>query len=310
LSNAPNSDASAATTLWQIRVTAPAFAVAALAATLEPYAVSVSSFEIPVSEKTPPAERWWSISAVASDEPPLAEVAMRVTEAAGRCGVAVPDLVVEPLQGRDWLAENRRHFPPQRLGRFFVVDPVESVTPPAGAWTIRLAAGPAFGSGTHATTQGCLAAIARIAAVRGRAGFRRVLDIGTGSGILAIGAGRAGARRIVATDVDPHAVRTAAENVRRNGVASRTALMRAAGPSPAVAARGPYDLILANILAAPLQRMMPRFARMLAPRGRLVLAGLLFDQEAGVRAAARAQGLVLARRLRRGEWPTLIVRKA
>jgi ribosomal protein L11 methyltransferase len=309
LSNAPNPDASATTTFWQIRVTAPAFAVAALEAALEPYAFSVSSFEVPVSETTPPADRWWSIAALAEEEPPLAEVAMRLTEAAGRSGIAVPDLIVEPLRGRDWLAENRRHFPPQRLGRFFIVDPIEEVTPPAGAWTIRLAAGPAFGSGTHATTQGCLAAIARIAAARGRAGFRRVLDVGTGSGILAIGAGRAGARCIVATDVDPSAVRTAAENVRRNGVASRTALMRAVGPAPAVAAHGPYDLILANILAAPLRQMMPRFARLLAPKGRLVLSGLLFDQEAGVRAAARAQGLAFERCIRKGEWPTLIVRK-
>jgi ribosomal protein L11 methyltransferase len=308
LSNAPDPDASA-TTFWQIRVTAPAFAVAALEAALEPYAFSVSSFEVPVSETTPPAERWWSIGALAHEEPPLAEVAMRLTEAAGRSGIAVPDLIVEPLHGRDWLAENRRHFPPQRLGRFFIVDPDETVTPPAGAWTIRLAAGPAFGSGTHATTQGCLAAIARIAAARGRAGFRRVLDVGTGSGILAIGAGRAGARRVVATDVDPSAVRTAAENVRRNGVASRTALMHAVGPAAAVAVHGPYDLILANILAAPLRQMMPRFARLLAPKGRLVLSGLLFNQEAGVRAAARTQGLALERRIRRGEWPTLIVRK-
>jgi ribosomal protein L11 methyltransferase len=86
--------------------------------------------------------------------------------------------------------------------------------------------------------------------------------------------------------------------------------MHAIGPAPAVAARGPYDLILANILAAPLRRMMPRFARLLAPRGRLVLSGLLFDQEAGVRSAARSQGLALERSIRKGEWPTLIVRKA
>jgi ribosomal protein L11 methyltransferase len=310
LSNAPDVDASAAATLWQIRVTAPAFAVAALETAFESYAFSVSSFEVPVSERTPSAERWWSIAALSHEEPPLSEIAMRLTEASGRCGIAVPDLIVEPLHERDWLAENRRHFPPQRLGRFFVVDPAERIAPPAGAWTIRLAAGPAFGSGTHATTQGCLAAIARLAAARGRVGFRRVLDVGTGSGILAIAAGRAGAGRILATDLDPRAVRTAAENVRRNGVARRTALMRAVGPAPPVAAHGPYDLILANILAAPLRQMMPRFARLLAPRGRLVLSGLLFDQEAGVRAAARAQGLALERRIRKGEWPTLIVRKA
>jgi ribosomal protein L11 methyltransferase len=296
--------------LWQIRLTAPAPAVPALEAALDPYAVSVSSFEVPGSEKTRPADRWWRVVGLVESEPPLAEVTMRLTEAFGRCGIIVPDIIIEPLPTRDWLAENRRHFPPQRLGRFFIVDPEESVAAPSGAWTIRLAAGPAFGSGTHPTTQGCLAAIARLSVRRGRAGFRRVLDIGTGSGILAIAAGRTGARRITATDLDPGAVRVATENVRRNGLADRTALMCAAGPAPRVAAHGPYDLILANILAAPLRQMMPRFANLLAPRGRLVLSGLLFDQEAGVGAAARAQGLAMEGRIRKGEWPTLIVRKA
>ena len=309
MSNAPD-PAQPAPTLWQIRLIAPAPAVPALEATLEAYAVSVSAFEEPGSEKIPPTDRSWRVVALAHGEPPLAEVTMRLTEASGRCGIAVPDITIEPLPARDWLAENRRRFPPQRIGRFFVIDPAETAAAPPGAWSIRLAAGPAFGSGTHATTQGCLAAIARLAARRGRAGFRRVLDIGTGSGILAIAAGRAGAKRITATDLDPWAVRTAAENARRNGVADRITLMRATGPAPRVARGGPYDLVLANILAAPLRRMMPRLARLLAPRGRLVLSGLLFDQEAGVRAAARAQGLAFEGRIRKGEWPTLIVRKA
>lgn len=310
MSNALPDTAAAPTALWQIRLTAPAPAVAALESALEPYAFSVSSFEEPGSEKLPPAARLWRITALAEDRPPLSTLTMLLTGASGRAGISVPDITIEPLPARDWLAENRRHFPPQHLGRFFVIDPTETVAPPSGAWTIRLAAGPAFGSGTHPTTQGCLAAVARLSARRGRAGFRRVLDLGTGSGILAIAAARAGAKRITATDLDPWAVRTAAENVSRNGVADRTMVMRAAGPAPKIAAGGPYDLVLANILAAPLRQMMPRLAQLLAPRGRLVLSGLLFDQEAGVRSAGRAQGLVLEDRIRKGEWPTLIVRKA
>jgi len=297
--------------LWQIRLTAPAPAVPALEAALEAYAFSISAFEdATASERTPPMSRVWTVTALAASEPPLSEIAMCLAAVAGRTGISVPDITIEPLPPLDWLAENRRHFPPQRLGRFFVVDPAESVAAPPGAWIIRLAAGPAFGSGTHATTQGCLTAIAGLAARRGRSGFRRVLDLGTGSGILAIAAGRAGARHITATDLDPWAVRTATENARRNGIFARTKLMRAIGPTATVSARGPYDLVLANILAAPLRRMMPRLAALLAPRGRLVLSGLLFDQEAGVRAAARAQGLALEARIRKGEWPTLVVRKA
>jgi ribosomal protein L11 methyltransferase len=298
-------------TLWQIRMIAPAPVVRALEEALEEYAFSISSFEDPtISEKTPPTSRSWQVTALAQGEPPLSEIVLRLTGVAGRSGISVPDITIEPLPALDWLAENRRRFPPQHLGRFFIADPAENVAVPSGAWTIRLAAGPAFGSGTHATTQGCLAAIAQLYAQRGRKGFRRVLDIGTGSGILAIAAGRVGARCITASDFDPWAVRTAAENARRNGTIARTRLLRATGPAANVTARGPYDLVLANILAAPLRQMMPRLERLLAPRGRLVLSGLLFDQEAGVRAAARAQGLALESRIRKGEWPTLIVRKA
>ena len=296
--------------VWQIRLIVPAPVVPAIEAVLEDYAYSISSFEDEqASEKTQLATRLWRVTGLSLVEPPLSEVAMRLTEAAGRSGIEVPDITIEPLPALDWLAENRRHFAPQRLGRFFVVDPMEAVASPPGSWTIRLAAGPAFGSGTHATTRGCLAAIARLAARRGPAGFRRVLDFGTGSGILAIAAARAGARQIVASDLDPWAVRTAADNARRNGVANRMRTLGANGPAPRLSVHGPYDLVLANILAAPLRRMMPGLAPLLARGGRLVLSGLLFDQEMGVRAAARAQGLVLESRIQKGEWPTLIVRK-
>jgi ribosomal protein L11 methyltransferase len=305
LSNAPEAIA-----LWQIQLTVPAPVVAAIEAALEPYAFSVSSFENEGSEKIPTAARLWRIKALATEEPPLSTIAVVLMEVSGRAGILVPDIVIEPLPQLDWLAENRRYFPPQRLGRFFVIDPTDQIATPPGGWAIRLAAGPAFGSGTHPTTQGCLAAIERIQNQRGRKGFRRVLDLGTGSGILAIAAARAGARRIAAADIDPWSVRTTAENARRNGVIARMRLLRGTVPSSLLAARGPYDLLLANILAAPLRKMMPHLAALLASRGRLVLSGLLFDQEVGVRAAARSQGLVLEGRIRNGEWPTLIVRKS
>lgn len=296
--------------MWQIRLIVPAPVVPAIEAVLEDYTYSISSFEDEqASEKTNLATRLWRVTGLSIVEPPLSEVALRLTEAAGRSGIAAPDITIEPLPPLDWLAENRRHFAPQRLGRFFVVDPTEEAASPPGAWTIRLAAGPAFGSGTHATTRGCLAAIARLAVQRGPAGFRRVLDLGTGSGILAIAAARAGARRLVAADMDPWAVRTAAENARRNGVAKRVRTLRAIGPVPGLSAFGPYDLVLANILAEPLRRMMPRIAPLMAASGRLVLSGLLFDQEMGVRAAAQRSGLVLEGRIQKGEWPTLIVRR-
>jgi ribosomal protein L11 methyltransferase len=311
LSNAPETEPPPVLPAhWQIRLVVPAPAVAAIEEALEAYAFSIASFEDPgASEHTPPAQRPWTVTALAADRPPLSTLTVRLTEVSGRLGIDVPDIAIEPLAPRDWLAENRRYFRPQHIGRFFVADPADAASAPSGAWTIRLAAGPAFGSGTHPTTRGCLTAIARIRAQHGRRALRRVLDLGTGSGILAIAAARAGASRIIASDFDPWAVRTARENAIRNGVGECIDALRAVGPAHAISARGPYDLILANILAAPLRRMMPRMARLLARGGRLVLSGLLDSQETGVRAAARDQRLVLERRIINGEWPTLIVRR-
>ncbi|MGE5540358.1 MAG: 50S ribosomal protein L11 methyltransferase [Gemmatimonas sp.] len=311
MSNAPEiGPALSAPVQWQIRLVVPAPAVSAIEEALEPFAFSIASFEDPkTSERTAAAVRPWTVTALAAEKPRLSTITMRLIEVAGRLAIDVPDIAVEPLPALDWLAENRRYFRPQRIGRFFVADPSDVALAPPGAWTIRLAAGPAFGSGTHATTRGCLTSIATLRTRRGRRGLRRVLDLGTGSGILAIAAARAGARRVVASDFDPWAVRTARENARRNGVARRIAAIHATGPAHVVEARGPYDLILANILAAPLRRMMPQLARLLARGGRLVLSGLLDQQEGGVRAAARDHGLVLERRVVNGEWPTLVVRK-
>jgi ribosomal protein L11 methyltransferase len=310
LSNAPEI-APESPANWQIRVVVPGPVVPAIEDALEAFAVSIASFEDPnASERIPTVDRRWTVTALATRQPPLSTITLRLAEVSGRLGIDVPDIAIEPLPPLDWLAENRRYFRPQKIGRFFVADPSDAAAAPSGAWTIRLAAGPAFGSGTHPTTRGCLAAIAWLRAQRGGLGLDRVLDLGTGSGILAIAAARAGARDIVASDFDPWAVSTARDNARRNGVAARIDALRATGPAHAVTARGPYDLVLANILAAPLRRMMPRLAKLLARGGgRLVLSGLLETQESGVRAAARGQRLVFERRIVVGEWPTLIVRR-
>jgi ribosomal protein L11 methyltransferase len=203
-----------------------------------------------------------------------------------------------------WLARVYAGFPAQRIGRFALRG---THLPPArtpGAITLVLDAGVAFGSGEHGSTRGCLWSLERIA-------YRkplRILDLGTGSGVLAMAAAALLRRRVLATDNDPWAVRAARENARRNRVPVRAA-QGDGWHAPAIRRAGAFDLVFANILARPLCRMARPLARRLAPGGVAILAGLTRDQARMVLAAHRAQGLILRGRHDEGRWTTLIVAK-
>ena len=162
---------------------------------------------------------------------------------------------------------------------------------------------PAFGSGRHESTQGCLLALDCLAH---RRRIRRALDIGTGSGILAVAVARLWPARVLALDSDPVAVATARETARRNGVSNRAAVGLSEGFRKATAGRlGQADLIVANIRAKPIAAMAPAFARHLTPGGIALLSGILTTEERLVLAAFRARGLRLRRRIRLGAWITL-----
>jgi len=215
----------------------------------------------------------------------------------------------EPVEAEGWLARTQAAFPEQRVGRRFAVQGTHLTAPaPPGRIALRLDAGLAFGSGEHGSTRGCLRALEAVA--RGWRP-RRVLDLGTGSGILAIAAARLLWITVLGTDIDPWAVRVAAQNARQNGVGTR--VRTALAPSwrgRAVRAGAPYDLVFANILARPLCAMARDLATHLAPGGRAILSGLLTAQARMVLAAHRRQGLTLERMVREGGWTTLVVRKA
>jgi ribosomal protein L11 methyltransferase len=172
--------------------------------------------------------------------------------------------------------------------------------------TLILDAGVAFGSGEHGSTRGCLRALERVA----YRGARRVLDLGCGSGILAMAAARLLGTTVLATDWDPLAVRTARQNSIANGLRSRMRCRVAVGWQPEARASAPYDLVFGNILARPLCLMAPQLSRYLAPGGLAILAGLLANQENMVIAAHRRCGLLLDFKLREGAWTTLVIRKA
>ncbi len=176
---------------------------------------------------------------------------------------------------------------------------------PAGAIGLRIEAAQAFGTGHHATTRGCLLALDDLLK---RRRFERVLDLGCGTGVLAIAAAKVLRRPVTASDIDPVAVRITRENARLNR-ARVTAVAATGLDHPALSRAGPYDLIMANILAEPLKDLAPAVARALSPGGLAILSGILESQAESVRAAYLAAGLRSQRRLTLSGWATLTVQK-
>jgi ribosomal protein L11 methyltransferase len=221
---------------------------------------------------------------------------------------------IEPATTRNatpadgWLARTRSGFPEQRVGRRFVIrgSHLPHITVP-GRITLRLDAGVAFGSGEHGSTQGCLLALERVAYRRPR----RILDLGTGSGVLAMAASGLLRRRVLAADIDPWSVRVAKENARENGLSGMIDCVLANGwRNRRVRQAAPYDLVFANILARPLCAMATDLAAHLSPSGTAVLAGLLATQARQVAVAHRRAGLRLEAALHVGAWATLILRRS
>ena len=248
----------------------------------------------------------WTIEGVKDQgdgEPALATALLLAELATGFAATATRHAT--PADG--WLARTFEAFPEQLVGRRFAIRGTHLTGPhTSGRLTIVLDAAIAFGSGEHGSTRGCLLALERVAARRPA----RILDLGTGSGILAMAAAKLLHRRVLATDIDPWSVRVARENARRNGLGARLRALRADGwGSPAVRGAARYDLIFANILARPLCQMAKHLAAALAPGGTAILAGLLDTQARWVLAAHRRHGLVLEQTLREGRWTTLVLRK-
>ncbi len=275
----------------------PAAAVPLFEAALAPHCRSLGLF----GEETSAAWRLEAVRAADADPGPLL-AALALAEALS--GVR-PTLARRPIAADGWAARSAASFPAQAIGRRFLVRGTHLRGPaPAGRIVLTLDAGAAFGSGEHPTTRLCLRALERLAARRPR----RILDLGTGSGILAMAAARLTGRAVRAVDIDPWSVRVAGENARRNRLGARIRVRRADGwRSPCVRGAGPYDLVLANILARPLCAMARDLAAGLAPGGCAVVSGLLAGQARMVLAAHRRAGLVLRAQLTEGAWAALVL---
>ena len=212
-----------------------------------------------------------------------------------------------PTEAEGWLARTYEAFPQQDVGKRFAIRGTHlHGAPDNSRLTITLDAGIAFGSGEHGSTRGCLRALEMVA----YRNPQKILDMGCGSGILAMAAAKLLHRPVLAVDIEPWSVRVAKFNARLNGQGNMLDCRFGNGwNTSTVRAKAPYDLVFANILARPLCRMAQSLALNLAQDGTAILAGLLYSQARMVMAAHRRQGLVLERMLREGDWATLIIRK-
>lgn len=267
----------------------------ALESALEPFGDAVSSFE---TDKG----KGWLIEVLCREKPSSRDVAAAL-KPIGRHPAKigrVPD--------KDWLAESRKGLPEFKAGPFFFYGSHFKGKVPKNMIGLEIDAGMAFGTGRHETTRGCLLAVARLAKSRT---FRKPLDIGTGTGILAFGIARLCDVHVLAGDNDADAVRVARENAKVNGLSRQVRILKSDGYRAKVIRDGaPYDLVTANILANPLIELAPDLARVLAKDGRAVLSGLLREQEKDVLAAHEAAGLVLDFRLHLDDWSVLVLKKA
>ncbi len=219
-----------------------------------------------------------------------------------------PVFSVAPVGTRDWMAQVRAGLTPVHAGRFVVYGSHDAARVPSHLVGLEIEAALAFGTGHHATTQGCLIALDGLA----RQGMvaRNVADIGCGTGVLAMAAARLWPAQVIASDIDPLAVETARANARANRLGPRLRCRVATGFNhPDLRAAAPFDLIFANILARPLRRLAGDMASHVTPGGMLVLSGLLDRQAAGVEAVYRSYGFARHRLIRRAEWTTLVLRR-
>ncbi len=259
---------------------------------------AIAAFENP--------EGRWDVTVHFADPPDQASIRNLVALASD--DTVAGSIVFDTIEAKDWVKESLEGLVPVRAGRFIVHGSHDRDKVQDNQLGIEIEAALAFGTGHHGTTRGCLIYLDYV--LRSKAP-KRILDLGTGTGVLAIAAAKATKTRVLATDIDAMSVKVAHENMRLNGVGNLVETVCAKGFSSAkIALHAPFDLILANILANPLRAMATDMERHMASNGMVILSGLLPHQATSVIAAYRARGLVLLREQIIEGWSSLLMQRA
>lgn len=286
-----------AATLYQATVEADGASVEPIALALEeaedPAALSVSHFEL--------GKGRYEITALYETMPAKAALEALIGKAANG---ETATLRIAELGNEDWVTVSQGQRGPVHAGRFIIHGSHDRAAMPRSRYVIEIDADQAFGTAHHATTRGCLLVLDELAK-RGRPDL--VLDLGTGTGILAIAAARAFDRPVVATDNDPLAVAIAQDNARKAGVAHQVLALQAEGFAHPKLRRLRPDLILANILARPLYDLAPAMAQHLQPGGMAVLSGLTKSQVPAIEARYCSHGFILEKRIILDGWAALVL---
>lgn len=299
--------------MWCVSLRVGAAAVEAFSQLMSDDAVSVSTFEVLDIEGRQIGEEW-QIDLLCPAKPHTRDLTAQLALIAASLNVPEPPVAVTEVPDTDWVAATLSAFPPIQAGRFWVHGSHDAHSCPAGLFPLCVDAATAFGTGEHPTTRGCLLALDGLSKKRsiGRllasSGPIAMLDVGCGTGILAMAMARQWPGRVLATDIDPEAVRVARLTALANGLHLRIRFAEADGVDlRSLSDSAPYAVITANILARPLCAMSNGLIKLLAPGGRLVLSGLLVTQIPMVLNAYRSSGLALERTFELGDWATLVL---
>ena len=265
---------------------------------------SYPSHDLAIAAFEAPGGRW-DITMHFGEPPDEDFIRSLVTDAAG--AAAAGSIVFGAVETKDWVKASLADLVPVSAGRFIVHGSHDRDRVPPNKLGIEIEAALAFGTGHHGTTRGCLLLLDQVLNQRTP---KHVLDLGSGTGVLAIAAAKALRRRVLATDIDFRSVIVAGENAHLNGVGTLVEAVHATGfHAPDFAANGPFGLVMANILANPLRRLAPDMARHLAPQAFVILSGLLPHQANSVVAAYRGAGLKLLKRIQIDGWSSLLMQR-
>ncbi len=288
--------------LWRIYLRVPNAQREIFENLLEPYCLALSSFEDEKSKE-------WKIEGLTTIELNSKSIIKKLENLASKSRISTPKIIFGLVTPKNWLTENLTDFPPIQIGRYYIngthIQPIAL----GGMIQLELNSGSAFGSGEHATTEGCLRAMELLAR---QFNFKKILDMGCGSGILAMAASKTWRRTVIASDIDNEAIRVTIRNAKKNGLEGLIRATSGMGYSPKLVRKNaPYDLILCNILANPLVRMAGDLNRHLNSNPKhqkfVILSGLLERDGNRVIAAHRAQGLHLYNKININGWIVLVM---